>query len=192
MKKLIVAIILILIAMPQVAAQRDKVYKSLKGIRHPEDVYVLKLTFKRLKSIPPAVFTYTNLRELDLGCNFIDSVPPEIANLKHLEKLNLERNWLHYLPEEIGDLENLKLLDASRNPLQELPENMGQLKRLEKLVLWSTGITELPPTFVALDGTLTLIDLRECYLTEEQMESICTLIPSVKKLWTIGCNCGKL
>lgn len=172
-------------------AQPDKVYKSLKDVKRAEDVYILKLTYKRLKTIPPEVFTFTNLRELNLGCNFIDSVPPEIANLRHLEVLNLERNWLHYLPDEIGQLTNLVKLDLNRNPLQALPASMASLTSLERLVLWSTGVTELPVTFVALDSTLKLIDLRECYLTDEQMAAICELLPSVKKYWNLSCNCGK-
>ena len=173
------------------SAQPERLYKSLKEVRNPEDVYKLKLTYKRLKAIPPEVFTFTNLRELNLGCNFIDSVPPEIAGLKHLEVLNLERNWLHYLPDEIGELTNLVKLDLNRNPLQELPASMASLSSLDRLVLWSTGVSELPVTFVALDASLKLIDLRECYLTDEQMAAICELLPSVKKYWNLSCNCGK-
>lgn len=172
-----------------ISAQPDRVYKSLKDVKHAEDVYILKLTYKRMKSIPPEIFTFTNLRELNLGCNFIDSVPPEIANLTHLEVLNLERNWLHHLPDEIGSLHNLVRLDLNRNPLQSLPETMSQLSSLERLIIWSTGITEVPLTFVALDATLKLLDMRECYLTEEQMAAICELLPNVKKYWDLSCRC---
>ena len=190
MRRLLVIMLLVCLS-GGACAQPDKVYKSLKDVKHPEDVYILKLTYKRLKAIPPEVFTFTNLRELNLGCNFIDSVPPEIANLKYLEVLNLERNWLHRLPDEIGELHNLVKLDLNRNPLQELPAAMSAMGNLERLVLWSTGVTELPVTFVALDSTLKLIDLRECYLTEEQMAAICELLPSVKKYWDLSCNCGR-
>lgn len=189
MKKYLLISLALLGLMNHVAAQPDKVYKSLKEVRRAEDVYILKLTYKRLKSVPKEVFTYTNLRELNLGRNFIDSIPPDIANLKNLEVLNLERNWLHYLPDEIGDLPNLKKIDLNRNPLQALPESMANLSQLERLVIWSTGISELPVTFVALDASLKLLDMRECYLTEEQMEAICELLPSVKKLWNLSCNC---
>ena len=188
MKRLLL-ILSLFIACDFAQAQPDKVYKSLKDVKNPDDVYILKLTYKRLKAIPPQVFTFTNLRELNLGCNFIDSLPPEIANLTNLEVLNLERNWLHYLPDEIGELRNLVKLDLNRNPLQQLPAPMSSLSSLERLVLWGTGVSELPVTFVALDATLKLLDLRECYLTEEQIEAICELLPSVKKYWTLSCNC---
>lgn len=188
MKGLLHITVFLLIGLAAVA-QPDRVYKSLKEVKNPEDVYILKLRYKRLKAIPPEVFTFTNLRELNLGCNFIDTVPPEIANLKQLEVLDLERNWLHYLPKEIGELTNLVRLDLNRNPLQALPEEMSSLSSMERLVLWSTGVSELPLTFVALDATLKLIDLRECYLTEEQMAAICELLPSVKKYWSLSCNC---
>lgn len=187
--KRVLAIIVMFLICGAAMSQPDKVYKSLKDVKNPEDVYVLKLRYKRLKTIPQEVFSFVNLRELDLGCNFLDTIPPEIANLKHLEVLDLERNWLHYLPKEIGGLTSLVRLDLNRNPLQALPDEMSAMTNLERLVLWSTGVTELPLTFVALDSTLKLIDLRECYLTEEQMTAICELLPNVKKYWNLSCNC---
>ncbi len=187
--KRILTITVLLLCTLVAAAQPDRVYKSLKEVKNPDDVYILKLRYKRLKAVPPEVFTFTNLRELNLGCNFIDSLPPDIARLQNLEVLNLERNWLHYLPAEIGQLHNLAKLDLNRNPLQALPETMSSLASLERLVLWSTGVSELPLTFVALDATLKLLDMRECYLTDEQVDAICELLPSVRKYWTLSCNC---
>ncbi len=188
MRRVVLLIILAVMA-TSVAAQPDKVYKSLKDIKNPEKVYVLKLRYKRLKQVPQEVFKCVNLRELDLGCNFIDSIPPEIGELQNLEVLNLERNWLHTLPEEMGQLANLRRIDLNRNPLQELPPSMGALYNLERLVIWQTGVTELPLTFATLDGNLKILDMRECYLSEEQATAICEILPSVKKLWTISCNC---
>ena len=68
MKRLLFIIVMSLVC-GGAMSQPDKVYKSLKDVKHAEDVYILKLTFKRLKAIPPEVFTFTNLRELNLGCN---------------------------------------------------------------------------------------------------------------------------
>lgn len=188
MKRLLSIALLLLLLLP-LQAQRSKVYTSVKSVKNPEDVYILKLNYKRLKKIPPEVFTYTHLRELDLGRNFIDTVPPEIANLKDLEKLDLSRNWLHYLPEAMGELTQLRELDLNRNPLQELPGSMANLQNLEVLILWQSGVHELPPTFVLLDATLKSIDLRLCPLSTADHEAIEDLLPSVKKVWDHSCNC---
>lgn len=173
----------------QLSAQPGKVYKSLKDVRNPQDVYILKLNFKRLQAIPDEVFTFTNLCELDLSRNFIDTVPPAIANLRNLQKLSLARNWVRNLPDELSQLSNLRVLDLNRNPLQQLPASLGTLSRLEKLILWQTNVYELPPSFVALDGTLKVLDLRACPLSQQDQEQISDLLPSAHMLWDQDCNC---
>lgn len=174
---------------PALSAQPDKVYKSLRDVKNPQDVYILKLNFKRLKAIPDEVFTFSNLRELDLSRNFIDSIPPEIANLRNLQKLSLARNWIRNIPDEISLLSNLRILDLNRNPLQQLPPSLCALSRLEKLILWQTGVVSIPPTFVALDGTLKVLDLRACPLSRHDQIQITDLLPTVRTLWDQDCNC---
>ena len=188
MKKTIVLSLLFVMSLG-VMAQRDKVYKSLKEVRNPDSVYVLKLHFKRLRQIPPQVFTFRNLRVLDLGRNFIDTIPPEIATLTQLEELNLHRNKLRTVPPEVGQLRNLRKLNLSRNPLLELPDAIGQLTRLEELIIWCTGIVSFPPTFVALDQTLRLIDMRVCPMTRDDQQAIEELLPTPRKRWDYVCNC---
>lgn len=148
-------------------AQSDRVYKSLKEVTNPNEVYSLQLRSKRLKSIPPIVYEMSNLRELDLRGNRIAQLPDSIARLTHLQRL-----------------------DLSRNPLMGLPAAMGQMVELKELVLWSTYVTDLPPTFEMLDTNLELLDLRDCPLTLDDQEAITALLPSVKKLWYYACNCG--
>lgn len=171
------------------SAQPGKVYKSLKDVRNPQDVYILKLNFKRLHAIPDEVFTFTNLCELDLSRNFIDSVPPAIANLRNLQKLSLARNWIHSLPDEISQLSHLRVLDLNRNPIRHIPASVAALSRLEKLILWQTGIVEVPPSLVALDGSLKVLDLRACPLSRQDQQQISDLLPSVQLLWDQDCNC---
>lgn len=170
-------------------AQEDRVYKSLSEVKNPEDVYVLKLNYKRLHRIPDKVFLMTNLRVLDLGKNFIDSIPPQIANLKCLQELDLSRNHLRTIPPAVGELRQLRDLDLSRNPLLELPEEMGQLTKLEKLTLWSTGIISFPPTFVALNESLKVLDMRVCPMSWDDQQAIEELLPSARKRWDYVCNC---
>lgn len=164
-------------------------YKSLGEIRNPDDVYILRLNYKRLRAIPEKVFTLGNLRELDLGKNSIDSIPADIAKLKDLRILDLSRNHLRTIPPELGQLTQLRELDLSRNPLLELPEEMGSLVHLRKLVLWSTGIVSFPPTFVALNGSLEVIDMRVCPMTWDDQQAIEDLLPTPRKRWDYVCNC---
>ncbi|MBO4307258.1 MAG: leucine-rich repeat domain-containing protein [Bacteroidales bacterium] len=170
-------------------AQCDKVYKSLKDVRNPDSVYVLRLNYKRLRQIPPKVFMMKNLKVLDLGKNFIDSIPPEIGNLRNLVELDLRRNRIRIVPPELGNLTNLRILNLSRNPILDLPDELSQLTSLEQLILWCTGVISFPPSFVALNYSLKLIDLRVCPLSWDDQQAIEDLLPSPRKRWDYVCNC---
>ena len=171
-------------------AQPGKVYTSLSEVNDPNAVYSLKLTYKRLKAVPPEIRQMKNLQQLDLSKNFIDSIPSWIGELSQLKSLDVSRNWIHFLPETVEQLSSLELLDASRNPLEELPVTIAKLASLKQLVLWKTGIYELPPSIVMLNGSLKVIDLRACPLTLEDQELISDLLPDVKKVWDQACNCS--
>ena len=170
-------------------AQRNKVYKSLKDVRNPDSVYVLRLNFKRLRQIPPKVFMMKNLMVLDLGKNFIDSIPPEIGNLTNLVELDMRRNRIRIVPPELGRLTKLRVLNLSRNPILDLPDEMSQLSNLEQLILWCTGVISFPPSFVALNYRLKLIDLRVCPLSWDDQQAIEELLPTPRKRWDYVCNC---
>ncbi|MBR3960348.1 MAG: leucine-rich repeat domain-containing protein [Bacteroidales bacterium] len=188
MKK-ICLIIACLFLVQGLSAQKGKVYKSLDDVRRVDSVYHLKLNYKRLKKIPPKVFEMHNLRTLDLGRNFIDSIPPEIGTLVNLESLDLRRNRIRKVPGEIGNLKNLKTLNLSRNPILDLPDEMSGLEKLEELILWCTGVISFPPSFVALNYTLKVIDLRVCPLTWDDQQAIEELLPTPRKRWDYVCNC---
>lgn len=188
MKKTLLFFFIVTIAL-SAAAQRNRVYKSLKEVRNPDSVYVLQLRYKRLRQIPPKVFEMRNLRTLDLGRNFIDSIPPAIGSLTKLEVLDLRRNRIRTVPPEIGLLTELRTLNLSRNPILDLPDEMSSLTKLEELILWCTGVIAFPPSFVALNNTLKLIDLRVCPLKWDDQEAIRELLPNPRKRWDYVCNC---
>ena len=188
MKRLLL-LVLVLAVCSGVAAQVDKVYKSLNDVRRPDSVYHLKLNFKRLKAIPPKVFEMHNLRTLDLGRNFIDSIPPEIGTLSNLEVLDLRRNRIRIVPGELGRLKKLRVLNLSRNPILDMPDEISGLENLEELILWCTGVVSFPPSFVALNYTLKVIDLRVCPLTWDDQQAIEQLLPTPRKRWDYVCNC---
>ena len=170
-------------------AQPDRVYRSLGEVTHPDSVFVLKLTHKRLNAVPQEVLAFRNLRVLDLSKNFIREIPAEMGQLSHLEELNLERNHIRTVPDEMGNLVQLRRLNLSRNPILDLPASMGNLSRLEELTIWSTGIIEFPASFSALNYTLKVIDMRVCPLTYDNQEAIEQLLPTPKKKWFRTCNC---
>lgn len=188
MKKTLLFFFIVTLAF-SAAAQRNRVYKSLKEVRNPDSVYVLQLRYKRLRQIPPKVFEMRNLRTLDLGRNFIDSIPPAIGSLTKLEVLDLRRNRIRTVPPEIGLLTELRTLNLSRNPILDLPDEMSSLTKLEELILWCTGVIAFPPSFVALNNTLKLIDLRVCPLKWDDQEAIRELLPNPRKRWDYVCNC---
>ncbi|KWW32149.1 MAG: adenylate cyclase [bacterium P3] len=187
--KYMVALSLLTAFAAPLLAQPDKVYRSLGEVSDPQQVYRLRLRWKRLRAVPPEVFTFTNLRELDLSRNNIDSIPPDIARLPHLQKLVLGRNLIRRLPIEIALLGELQHLDLNRNPVEELPDDMAYMPSLRELVLWSTNITALPASFVELNETLQLLDLRSCSLSHDEQQAIELLLPSTRKLWDHACNC---
>ena len=170
-------------------AQPDREYKSLSEIRTPDDVYILRLHYKRLRHVPPVVFQCTNLRVLDLGKNFLDSIPAAIGTLANLEELDLRRNRLRTVPPEIGRLSKLRVLNLSRNPLLDLPDSFAELTQLEQLIVWMTGIVSFPPSFVSLNYSLKLIDMRACPMTYDDQENVEALLPSPQKKWDHVCNC---
>lgn len=160
-------LMLAIMAAGVVTAQPGRIYKSLDEVTNPDDVYILRLRGKRLKTVPSVVFKMTNLRELDLRGNRLTSLPDSIAQLRHLEKL-----------------------EVSRNPLSVLPNEMSQMSQLRELILWDTYMVDFPATFEMLDSTLEVLDLRSCPIHPDEQEAIAKMLPSVKKLWDQACNCG--
>ena len=149
-------------------AQEGRVYKSLKEVTDPTEVYSLQLRGKQLKAVPSVVYKMVNLRELDLRGNRITVLSDSIAQLTHLQRL-----------------------EVSRNPLVGLPAAMAQMTELRELVLWSTYVTDLPPEFERLNETLELLDLRDCPMTQADQEALEQMLPSVKKEWYYTCNCER-
>src|SRR6187551_1758848 len=82
-------------------ADTARVFRSMESaLQEPERVYRLNLSKKKLKSVPPEISRFSNLKELDLSKNKIKELPAQIGDLKNLEILNLSSNDLVDLPEE--------------------------------------------------------------------------------------------
>lgn len=167
------------------------VYTNLQeALKNPQEVYRLSLRKKHLRSLPPEVYQFKNLNELDLGKNNIKELPAEIVQFQYLRRLNLERNELETLPKEIGKLKNVKELIINQNQIYALPWEIGDMENLEYLDLWSNNLSELPKTMKKLEK-LRDIDMRVISLNQEQQDALTELLPQVKFQFSPACNCGK-
>lgn len=177
----------------KVIAVEGRLYKSLKSaaLVSPDSVFRLSLKGKKLKEIPPAVFQFKNLRELDLTRNRIEYLPNEINQLKKLEKLNLSKNRLKEINPQIGSCIELRWLDVGKNDLTKLPDQICVLEKLEYLQLWANEITSLPTKFYKLKN-IRQIDMRAIIISESEREEINDQLPKqADVLFSPPCNCGK-
>lgn len=183
-------------AAPQAFAQPDyeisgTLYTSLKqAMASPDSVTRLKLKRKGLTEIPPEVFNFSNLQELDLGSNKIQNLPSNLGELKNLKILRLNRNKINEVGKEIGNLSNLIYLDLGHNQIQALPFEIGNLKNLEFLQIWGNEVTMLPESINELTA-LKWLDMRAILLTESERENLLEQLPQTEVLISPGCNCGK-
>mmetsp|Transcript_7743 Transcript_7743/g.28352 ORF Transcript_7743/g.28352 Transcript_7743/m.28352 type:complete len:528 (+) Transcript_7743:142-1725(+) len=97
----------------------------------------LDLSSLDLWSVPPAVLTRPQLRELTLKNNCILELPPDIAVLTALTKLDVSRNRLRVLPEAVGELRGLRELNVMTNHLLKLQHSvpLAAFKKLTSLEL---------------------------------------------------------
>jgi Leucine-rich repeat (LRR) protein len=185
-----------LLAAPAAFAQPDYelpgyVFTNLKkALASPDSVVRLKLRRKGFKEIPPEVFQFPNLQELDLGSNKITQLPTNIAQLKNLKILRLNRNKIQVVGKELGELTDLIYLDLGRNQIQALPFEIGKLKKLEFLQIWGNEITMLPESINDLSA-LKWLDMRAILLTDSEREELLEQLPQTEVLISPGCNCGK-
>eukprot|EP00727_Mastigamoeba_balamuthi_P007476 m51a1_g3349 putative leucine rich repeat protein (564) ;mRNA; f:409686-411648 len=97
-----------------------------------------------LSTVPRAVFTCTNLSELNLSENKIVELPKELLTLgMRLEHLYLSCNRLRTLVDGFGDtMIALKRLDLSFNDLEEFPSEIGALPNLRYLCVTGNPFCE--------------------------------------------------
>jgi Leucine-rich repeat (LRR) protein len=89
--------------------------------QNPDSVLYLDLSLQspKLKEIPLIVFSFKNLKYLELAYNQIGSVSDKIAQLKNLEVLSLNGNkYLTSVSAKIGDLETLQILQLTDTGLK--------------------------------------------------------------------------
>jgi tRNA U34 5-carboxymethylaminomethyl modifying GTPase MnmE/TrmE len=141
-----------------------------------EGARILDLRGLKLRELPEAIASLTQLQQLFLSHNKLRSLPEAIASLTQLHLLYLSTNQLTKLPESIAFLTRLQQLDLSHNKLRELPEAIASLTRLQQLDLSNNQLRELPEAI----ASLTL--LRELDLSNNQLRELPESLASLTQL----------
>ena len=165
-------------------------YYSLKeALNTPVDsVFYLKVSRKKLTEIPQEVFTFKNLKGLDLSKNRLVKNSPEITKLSALEKLNLSKNRFEIFPKHIIRLENLRELILGSNKLGYIPKSIAKYPKLEVLDMYDNPMGELGDGIFLLT-TLRRLDLRGLMYNAKAQAEIRSKLPNVEVLFDSPCNC---
>lgn len=159
-------------------------FSSLKKLTN---LVSLELVGCELERIPSAVFSLSNLQELDLRENKLTTVE-EILSLQHCRRLVTLRLWhnkITYIPDHINKLHSLETLDVSWNKLRKLPSRLFFCTKLRHLDVSHNQLTTLPPEVGILHS------LQFFSAAFNSLETLPEELFSCKKLKTLalGNNC---
>lgn len=126
----------------------------LNNLKKMTNLIELELVRCDLERIPHAIFSLTNLQELDLKENNIRSIE-EIISFQHLRKLTCLKLWYNgimYIPEHIKKLGSLERLYFSHNKIEILPSHLFLCNKLRYLDLSNNDIRFIPPEIGVLQS----------------------------------------
>jgi len=130
--------------------------ESISNLEHLE---YLKLYYLKLRSLPAAIGSLSNLKTLKLiVCRGFRRLPDEIGHLRTLERLVISHcEELEELPDTLGGLANLKGLELFMClMLRRLPDSFCHLQSLEACMVRATRIDRLPEQIDQLTQLRTL------------------------------------
>lgn len=119
----------------------------LNSLKKMINLIELELHNCELERIPHAIFSLTNLQELDLKSNSIRTIE-EIISFQHLKRLTCLKLWhnkIITIPSSISQVRSLEALHLSHNKLEALPPALFTLPKLRHLDLSHNAIPVLPP-----------------------------------------------
>ncbi|XP_028329540.1 volume-regulated anion channel subunit LRRC8D [Gouania willdenowi] len=119
----------------------------LNSLKKMTSLIELELHNCELERIPHAIFSLTNLQELDLKSNNIRTIE-EIISFQHLKRLTCLKLWhnkIITIPSSIGQVKSLEALHLSHNKLESLPPALFTLPKLRHLDVGHNSIAVLPP-----------------------------------------------
>lgn len=126
----------------------------LNNLKKMSNLIELELLRCDLERIPHAIFSLSNLQELDLKENNLRSIE-EIISFQHLRKLICLKLWYNsimYIPEHIKKLGSLERLYFSHNKIEILPSHLFLCNKLRYLDLSNNDIRFIPPEIGVLQS----------------------------------------
>ncbi|XP_078115540.1 volume-regulated anion channel subunit LRRC8C [Sander vitreus] len=126
----------------------------LNNLKKMTNLIELELVHCDLERIPHAIFSLTNLQELDLKENNLRSIE-EIISFQHLRKLTCLKLWYNgimYIPEHIKKLGSLERLYFSHNKIEILPSHLFLCNKLRYLDVSNNDIRFIPPEIGVLQS----------------------------------------
>ncbi|KAG8132623.1 hypothetical protein E2320_010467 [Naja naja] len=162
----------------------------LNSLKKMMNVAELELQNCELERIPHAIFSLTNLQELDLKSNSIRTIeevisfqhlkrltclklwhnkivniPSSITHVKNLESLYLSNNKLESLPVAVFSLQKLRCLDVSYNSIAVIPVEIGLLQNLQHLHITGNKVEVLPKQLFKCSKLRTLSLGQNCIIS---------------------------
>jgi Leucine-rich repeat (LRR) protein len=173
-----------------VAQTNNRIYPKLEQVlkMHPDSVLYLDLSKRKLKSIPAIVYTFKNLKGLNVSKNGISELNDSIFLLKNLEELELGKNKFKSFPMQLCSISTLIFLSINRNEISSLPPCLSMLKSVETLDIWGTNISSFPESFVEMPN-LKFLDARSMQFNAEFQWNWKKQLPNVKIEFDAPCNC---
>ncbi|KAI1889366.1 hypothetical protein AGOR_G00178510 [Albula goreensis] len=118
----------------------------LNSLKKMLNLAELELHNCELERIPHAIFSLTNLQELDLKSNNIRTIE-EVISFQHLKRLTCLKLWhnkIITIPLSISHVKNLESLYMSHNKLESLPSPLFNLLKLRYLDVSHNSIAVIP------------------------------------------------
>lgn len=161
--------------------------QALSSLKKLTSLVSLELVSCELERIPSAIFSLSNLQELDLKENRLTTVE-EILSLQHCQRLTTLKLWhnkITYIPDHISKLHSLETLDISWNKIRKLPSRLFYCTKLRHLDVSHNHLTSLPPEVGILQG------LQFFSAAFNSLECLPEELFSCKRLRTlaVGSNC---
>ncbi|KAM4721345.1 volume-regulated anion channel subunit LRRC8D [Rhinophrynus dorsalis] len=159
----------------------------LNSLKKMMNVAELELQNCELERIPHAIFSLTNLQELDLKANSIRTIE-EVISFQHLKRLTCLKLWhnkIVNIPQSISQVKNLESLYLSNNKLESLPAALFHLQKLRHLDVSYNCITAIPLEIGLLQN------LQHLYVTGNKVDVLPKTLFKCIKLRTLclGQNC---
>jgi len=152
---------------------------------------VLRLSFKRKlpADFNEKIVKYNYLQELHLKNMRLKNIPTAVWSLSNLTVLDLSNNKLKSISDCIGELHSLERLIIYQNDIYELPKQISQLTNLHYISMFSTLVVDFPQEISLLENSLKEIDMRGIRLEDAEKQQLQNYLPKTKFLFSNYCNC---